>query len=68
MTGIARKCIIKDCENYHRSSKGTCNIHRNIKIDKNEYTVNELISSFGSNNLPKNLYVYPDFVEKIKDE
>ena len=69
MTSIARKCIIKGCSNYHRSIKGTCIEHRKIIIDKNNYTVNELIMSFGSNNVPSNLYVYPDSINnKIKDD
>ena len=69
MTTIARKCVIKGCSTYHRSRKGTCIEHRKIKIDKNQYTVNELMMSFGRNNIPKNLYVYPDSVDnKIKDD
>ena len=69
MTNIARKCIIKGCSNYHRSVKGTCIKHRKINIDKNQYTIDELLVSFGSNNIPDNLYVYPDLTKnKIKDD
>ena len=69
MTNIARKCIIKGCPHFHRSKKGTCLKHRKQTIDKNEYTVDELIISFGCDSIPDDLYIFPDLTKnKIKND
>jgi hypothetical protein len=51
MTKICRKCIIKKCKKNHHHRSGTCAFHRHIIVDKLNYTLDEIMNSFGHDNL-----------------
>ena len=51
MTKICRKCIIKKCNKYHHHKTGKCAVHRHININKIDYSLDEIINSFGHDNL-----------------